>query len=39
MRKELFPQVSDDTLIFGNFNQLYKVRSMLCPRMKTMEQY
>lgn len=25
MRKELFPQVSDDTIIFGNFNQLYKV--------------
>ncbi|KAK5710313.1 hypothetical protein LTR17_018962 [Elasticomyces elasticus] len=25
MRKELFPQVSDDTLIFGNFNQLYKI--------------
>jgi tetratricopeptide (TPR) repeat protein len=25
MRKELFPQISDDTIIFGNFNQLYKV--------------
>lgn len=25
MRKELFPQLSDDTIIFGNFNQLYKV--------------
>ncbi|TKA74635.1 hypothetical protein B0A55_05967 [Friedmanniomyces simplex] len=25
MRKELFPQVSDETLIFGNFNQLYKI--------------
>ncbi|KAK5175554.1 uncharacterized protein LTR77_000693 [Saxophila tyrrhenica] len=25
MRKELFPQVSDDTIIFGNFNQLYKI--------------
>jgi len=24
MRKELFPQVSDETIIFGNFNQLYK---------------
>jgi hypothetical protein len=26
MRKELFPQLSDETIIFGNFNQLYKVR-------------
>ena len=25
MRKELFPEVTDDTIIFGNFNQLYKV--------------
>ncbi|KAK3703843.1 hypothetical protein LTR37_014166 [Vermiconidia calcicola] len=25
MRKELFPQISDDTVIFGNFNQLYKI--------------
>lgn len=25
MRKELFPQLSDDTIIFGNFNQLYKI--------------
>ncbi|KAK4504814.1 hypothetical protein PRZ48_002776 [Zasmidium cellare] len=25
MRKELFPQISDDTIIFGNFNQLYKI--------------
>jgi predicted O-linked N-acetylglucosamine transferase (SPINDLY family) len=25
MRKELFPQISDDTIVFGNFNQLYKV--------------
>lgn len=25
MRKELFPNVSDDAVIFGNFNQLYKV--------------
>lgn len=25
MRKELFPQISDETIIFGNFNQLYKV--------------
>ena len=25
MRKELFPDLSDDTVIFGNFNQLYKV--------------
>ncbi|KAF2771969.1 UDP-N-ACETYLGLUCOSAMINE--peptide N-ACETYLGLUCOSAMINYLtransferase [Teratosphaeria nubilosa] len=25
MRQELFPQISDDTIIFGNFNQLYKI--------------
>ena len=25
MRKELFPKLSDDTVILGNFNQLYKV--------------
>ncbi|WPG97855.1 glycosyltransferase family 41 protein [Acrodontium crateriforme] len=25
MRKELFPQISDHTIIFGNFNQLYKI--------------
>ncbi|KAI7340226.1 TPR-like protein [Hortaea werneckii] len=25
MRKELFPRLSDDTVIFGNFNQLYKI--------------
>ena len=25
MRKELFPDLSDDTIILGNFNQLYKV--------------
>ena len=28
MRKELFPKISDDTIIFGNFNQLYKVISV-----------
>lgn len=27
MRRELFPTLSDDTVILGNFNQLYKVRS------------
>ena len=26
MRKELFPSIADDTIILGNFNQLYKVR-------------
>lgn len=26
MRKELFPDMADDTVILGNFNQLYKVR-------------
>ncbi|EER29357.1 hypothetical protein D8B26_004031 [Coccidioides posadasii str. Silveira] len=25
MRKELFPNLPDDTIIFGNFNQLYKI--------------
>ncbi|KAL4739174.1 glycosyl transferase family 41-domain-containing protein [Aspergillus similis] len=25
MRKELFPTLSDDTIILGNFNQLYKI--------------
>lgn len=25
MRKELFPQLSDDTIILANFNQLYKI--------------
>ncbi|EMC96670.1 glycosyltransferase family 41 protein [Baudoinia panamericana UAMH 10762] len=25
MRKELFPQILDETIIFGNFNQLYKI--------------
>lgn len=25
MRKQIFPQLSDDTIILGNFNQLYKV--------------
>jgi hypothetical protein len=28
MRRELFPHLPDDTVIMGNFNQLYKV---LCP--------
>ena len=27
MRKELFPNLADDTVILGNFNQLYKVSS------------
>lgn len=26
MRKEMFPSLADDAIIFGNFNQLYKVR-------------
>lgn len=28
MRKELFPSLSDDAVILGNFNQLYKVRKL-----------
>lgn len=31
MRKELFPMLSDDTIILGNFNQLYKVFPPCCP--------
>ena len=27
MRKELFPDLADDVVIMGNFNQLYKVRA------------
>ena len=30
MRKEIFPQLRDDAIILGNFNQLYKV-SMYAP--------
>ena len=30
MRKEIFPQLRDDAIILGNFNQLYKV-SMCAP--------
>lgn len=29
MRKELFPSITDETIIFGNFNQLYKVCAFL----------
>ena len=29
MRKEIFPNLSDDTIILGNFNQLYKVRTLI----------
>ena len=32
MRKDLFPTLPDDAVIFGNFNQLYKVcGSSVCP--------
>jgi tetratricopeptide (TPR) repeat protein len=31
MRKELFPQIADDTIVFGNFNQLYKVCLWIFP--------
>lgn len=31
MRKELFPQLPDDTIIFGNFNQLYKASCSTDP--------
>ena len=30
MRKELFPELPDDAVILGNFNQLYKVRLIPC---------
>lgn len=26
MRKQMFPHIRDDTFIFANWNQLYKVR-------------
>ena len=28
MRKEIFPELSDDSVILGNFNQLYKVQNI-----------
>lgn len=31
MRKELFPNLPDDTIILGNFNQLYKVTEQPSP--------
>lgn len=31
MRKEIFPDLPDDTIILGNFNQLYKVRQGHIP--------
>lgn len=34
MRKDLFPTLPDDAVIFGNFNQLYKVcESSVCHRV------
>lgn len=35
MRKELFPNLSDDAIILGNFNQLYKVsrQILLCRQV------
>ena len=32
MRKELFPDLADDTVILGNFNQLYKVQILRSDR-------
>lgn len=29
MRRGIFPNIRDDTFIFANFNQLYKVRCLL----------
>jgi tetratricopeptide (TPR) repeat protein len=34
LRKELFPTLSDDAIILGNFNQLYKVRFKLSRSSK-----
>jgi hypothetical protein len=31
MRKELFPNLRDDAIILGNFNQLYKVTTYSIP--------
>ena len=33
MRKNLFPGLSEDTVILGNFNQLYKVRQILSRQL------
>ena len=33
MRKDLFPSLSDDAIILGNFNQLYKVRLLNASSM------
>ena len=32
MRREVFPNLSEDTIILGNFNQLYKVRNDIPKR-------
>lgn len=37
MRKQLFPHLSDDTIILGNFNQLYKVSYILKGRSRHVE--
>jgi len=39
MRKELFPNITDDTVIFGNFNQLYKVCSSCARVYATTDRY
>lgn len=31
LRKRMFPNIRDDTFIFANWNQLYKVRIQLIP--------
>lgn len=36
MRKELFPDIADDTVILGNFNQLYKVNFACLRNPKTL---
>lgn len=32
MRKQIFPNIRDDTVIFANWNQLYKVSRLLARR-------
>lgn len=39
MRKEMFPSLSDDTIILGNFNQLYKARTLRIQTQNVLFNY
>lgn len=39
MRKELFPTLADDAVIFANFNQLYKVSTSPLPSLHFLPSY